>query len=630
MTKSQQYTGKDIKALNDRDHVRLRTQIYLGNTHSTTYQIPVLSESSFKLETVEFIPAVYKAIGEIIDNSLDEFAHLNIKNKLLEITANPETGAYTISDNGRGIPIDKHSTGKYTPEVALSSLRAGRNFTDDKEVGVIGQNGVGSACTNYCSSDFEVIIQRDGTRYHQKFIDGAQKISTPKLTKTLSKETGTTIKFQLDAQVFESVALPEILVKNRAIEIAMTNPGLTVEYNGEKFKFKNGLAEIVERFGKDKFHIFTIDEPNVTGEFYILFDTQTSIDEMMFTWINSSMLFDGGKINTQFFNAFFDKVIGQLEREAKKQKSEVTRNDVRENLLVFANIRVKNPEYDSQAKTRLTGPDLRKELNGMLETQWKKFVQKNHVWLASVLEKANERHHINENKKAINDHQKGLNRRVVGLLDATSRDRSECQILITEGDSAKSQISEVRNPKTTAAFALSGKINNVYGNTPAQALKMEKLTTLLTAIGLTPGKRAARNTLNYSKIVIATDSDFDGDDIFTLLINMFYQFWPELFDKQYPPIIHRLVAPNVCLIKGNQRIHFTTRAEYDREKNKYTGYTVRYYKGLGSMAPADWEMILSGKTNTLVSILDDGQIGNTMNLLFSENADARKAWLTTE
>jgi DNA topoisomerase-2 len=206
----------------------------------------------------------------------------------------------------------------------------------------------------------------------------------------------------------------------------------------------------------------------------------------------------------------------------------------------------------------------------------------------------------------------------------------ECQILITEGESARSQITQARDPRTTAAFALTGKINNVYGTTPAQALKMGKITELLAAIGLTPGKKATVGDLNYGKIVIATDADFDGDDIFTLLINLFHHFWPELFDKKNTPVVYRLIAPNVCLAKGKQRIHFPRRSDYDKVKDKYSGYEVRYYKGLGSMAKEDWEMVLSGKTDTLIPFYDDGMMEGALTLLFSDNSEARKKWLTVE
>lgn len=629
MAKDKRYTGADIQALSDREHVRLRTQIYLGNMHPTEYTIPLLTEDQLRIQQVEFIPAVYKAINEVIDNALDEFSHLTSKIKLLKLDAKPDIGWYSVGDNGRGIPIDKHPTGLPTPQVALGSLKAGRNFTDDKEVGVIGQNGVGAACTNYCSTEFDVTIHRDGKKYYQRFTDGANKASTPKISAVTSPGTGTTVSFQLDPEVFKSVALPEELVRNRAIEIAMTNPDVTVEYNGQRYRYKRGLLELVTQIAADKmFYSFTVDEPTLVGEVFIVLNAHDNPDEVMYTWVNSSLLFDGGKVNTQFFNALFERVGSHLEKEAKKTKTEVTRNDMRHGLLVLANLKVRNPEYDSQAKTRLTGPDLRKEVNLMLESQWKAFTKRADAWFQAVLERANERHHRQADKEAQKEHEKKMSKRVPGLLDATSRNRSECQILITEGDSARSQITQARDPETTAAFALMGKINNVYGATPAQALKMGKITELLAAIGLTPGKRAVRSDLNYGKIVIATDADYDGDDIFTLLINLFHHFWPELFDPKYPPIVYRLIAPNVCLVKGKQRLHFPRRHEYEQVKDKYRGYEVRYYKGLGSMTPEDWEMILSGKTDTFIPFADDGKMNDVLKLLFSDNSDARKVWLT--
>lgn len=628
MAKNTSYTGKDIKSLTDREHVRLRTQVYLGNMHPASYLIPDLSSDELVIRQIEFIPAVYKAVGEVIDNSIDEFAQITSKTKTLTIEADPSAGKYVVADNGRGIPIDKHETGKYTPEVAIGTMKAGRNFTDEKETGVIGQNGVGAACTNYCSTDFEVTIHRDGKKYFQKFVDGANKVSNPKITASAAKKTGTQIAFQLDPQVFGDVALPEELVRNRAIEIAMTNPDVVVVYNDEKFRFKSGMSEVVSKFSNGKSFVFTLDEEHVYGEFYIMFDAVDSIDETMFTWVNSSLLFDGGKCNTQFFNALFDATISHLEKEAKKHKAVVTRNDVRQGMLVFANIQLRNPEYDSQAKTRLTGPDLRKELTAMIQNNWKSFVRKNGDWLSEVLQRATERHHRQENKKAIDEHQKTLRKKVPGLLDATSKYRGECQVLITEGLSAKSQISEARDPSTTAAFALTGKINNVYGSTPAQVLKMGKVTDLLSAIGLTPGKKAVRSELNYGKVVIATDADYDGADIFTLLVNLLYQFWPELFDKKYEPIVYRMVAPNICAVKGKQRIHFAQRSEYEKVKDKYKGYEIKYYKGLGSMSREDWDMILSGKTDTLIPIVDDGKMKDTLKLLFGDDADCRKEWLT--
>ncbi len=637
MAKDKSYTASDIVSLTDNQHVRMRTQIYLGSMHPTTYTIPLLSENTLKIEEVTFIPAVYKAINEIIDNSLDEFSQITSKIKLLKINASPDTGLYTVSDNGRGIPIEKkiETTGRtkkevWTPEIALSHLRAGRNFTDDKEVGTIGQNGVGSSCTNFCSTDFEVVIRRDKQRYYQKFSDGATKISKPTITADQSKTTGTELTFQLDPLVFKDVSLPDSLIHNRAMEISLMNPDLIVEYNGEKLKHKKGLQEYIDRIAKDKItYKFEVNENNVQGEIYVVCDGHDGLDELAFTWVNSSFLFDGGKCNTQIFNLIFDRVGNHLEREAKKLKAEVTRNDIRKGLLVFANLKIKNPEFDSQSKTRMVGPDLRKELTNVIDSNWKSFAKTTSSWLANILERANERYHHSENKKAIDDHEKQIKKKikVPGLLDAKSCNRFECKILITEGLSAKAQISEARDPQTTAAFALTGKINNTYGCSAAQVLKMGKLTDLLAILGLTPGKKADRSTMRYGQVIVATDADQDGANICTLLLNMFFQFWPELFHKDYEPVFYRLMSPNIIASKGNRRVHFTTKADYDRIKDKYKGWDISYCKGLGGLEKIDWITILSG-ADYLIPFIDDGHMKEVFELLFGNDSDGRKSWLT--
>ena len=629
MAKDKQYTSKDILVLSDRDHVRMRTNIYFGNMTPTMYALPMLTEDTFELSNIEFIPAVYKAIGEILDNAVDEFTHIGGSKKLLTIHAKPDIGWYSISDNGRGIPIDMHETGLPTPQVALGSLKAGRNFTSEQTIGILGTNGVGAACTNYCSTQFDVVIHKSGKKYSQQFLNGADKVSKPKIVTDDSTTTGTQVSFQLDPLVFKNVALPEQLIRNRAIEIAMTNPDVTVDYNGQKYRFKQGLLDLVTQIAADKqFYCFEINEPTVTGQIFIVLDAHTEIDQQMYTWVNSSLLLDGGKCNTQFMNALTDHVAKSLERAAKKSKTEINQNDVRAGILVLASLKIKSPQYDSQAKTRLSGPDLRKEMNNILDTHWNMFSKSAGRWLADVLSRAELRHHRKVDKDAVDKHEKTKRKNVAGLLDATSKDRSSCRVLLTEGLSAQSQICEARDPTTTAAFALTGKINNVYGATVSQILKMGKVADMLAAIGLTPGKKAMRGSLNFGQIVIATDADYDGDDIFTLLINIFYQCWPELFDPAYEPIVFRLIAPNVCLVKGKQRIHFTRRVDYEKVKDKYKGYEVNYFKGLGSMGMEDWEMILTGKTDTMIPIINDGNFDKTMKLLFSDDADVRKEWLT--
>jgi len=197
---------------------------------------------------------------------------------------------------------------------------------------------------------------------------------------------------------------------------------------------------------------------------------------------------------------------------------------------------------------------------------------------------------------------------------------------IISHNSAKSSLREVRTADTMGMMPLRGKVNNVYGATIAEILKMGKVENLFAAMGLIPGKKADRLTMRFSKMIISTDADPDGSDIFSLLINMFYTLWPNLFDPKNP-FVYRLVVPNICAVKGKKRVHFINRLEYESVREQYKGWEILHYKGLGSMERDDWKMIMDDLENFLLPIVDDGVMPDALELLFSENAAARKDWL---
>lgn len=622
MAKNTDYNSSDIKVLTDQEHVRLRLGMYAGSSKDTQYTIPNFDNPfKFSATDISFTPASYKLFSEIVDNSQDEHAQLNKKNKY--ITINSEDDVITISDNGRGIPIDKHSSGIHTPQLVFGSLRSGRNFSDDKQSGVIGQNGMGSSITCICSEFFNVTINRDGKKYIQTFNDGCTKVSKPKITKGPAKKTGTTVSYKLDPSLFETVSIPNQLMVNRAREVAFNNPGLEVEYNGTKFKYNNGLEDIVKEFSKS---YFKFSDGNM--DFFIITDAHIGIDERMFTWVNGSLLFDGGICNTQFLNAFIDAAVNNTKTLAKRNKCVITKNDIKENLLILGTMRVSDPEYDAQSKTRLTGPNLRKEMVSIVNDNWKTFSRKNKDWIESVLNRAIKRHRKDTTDTLAKEIQKQSRKKIPGLLDATDKVRYNCNLLITEGLSASAGIAEVRDPKTIATLPLTGKINNVHGANASQLSKMSKTIDLLSAIGLIPGKPASRSSLRFGKIISATDADPDGGDIFVLLINLLYNFWPDLFDPNKDPIVFRLSVPNIVAVKGSKRVLFSTVDDFRKVEKKYNGWEISYYKGLGSMVSDDWDSLLANIDDHLIPIQDDGNMKDTLELIFGNDTNARKEWLS--
>ena len=188
---NKKYSADDIKVLSDREHVRLRTAIYLGSTEETSYEIPIFEKNDIKIKQKHFIPALYKAINEILDNSIDELTQLKKKDKKISLMHDTIRNRYKICDNGRGVPIDLHpQTNRYTPETVFTELRSGRNFDDDaKDSGVIGTNGVGSSCVAMISEEFRVQIKRDNKFYEQTYYDGTNKIEEPAINTYKGKDT---------------------------------------------------------------------------------------------------------------------------------------------------------------------------------------------------------------------------------------------------------------------------------------------------------------------------------------------------------------------------------------------------------------------------------------------------------
>jgi DNA gyrase subunit B len=625
-----EYTSKDIQKLSDSEHCRLRLDMYFGQTSPGSFPILSLDDDGCNIEEVEFVPATLKSIIEITDNCIDELTQSNVPNKRVDIKCNPETGEYDIKDNGRGVPIDKHDTGDYTPQIVFGEFRSGRNFKEGKEQGVRGRNGIGSSATNFCSEQFKVVIHRDGKRYTQTFKEGGTKKTKPSI---IAKDSGsgTQLKFKLDPQVFKDVSLPPSLVDNWAKDIAYTNPGVSVSLNKSRYKFKNGFEDTLKRMCSKTggtLTTLTTSTPKATMKVHVVTGVDVDTDNYIFCYVNSGYLFNGGVCNTQINNAFHTQIQNGLAARCKKEKCKVEKQDINHNVLIIADIKVSDPEFDAQSKLRLTGPNLRLEINKMFEDAWTMFNRKNKAWLEEVFQRSYDRHHAHSNTSAIKNAQKNLKRKIATLTDCSSKNREDCSILITEGLSAAASITEVRDPATIATFALTGKINNVYGCKAHELTKMGKLTDLMTSIGLIPGVKADPNNLRYGRIVIATDADPDGSSIFNLLINLFYSQWPELFAIN-DPMIYRLIAPNVVAEKGNKRLYYPNKQEYDAAKGKLKGYDISYLKGLGGLTKDMWDAVLNDERNYL-PIWDDGEMGTILKLLFDNDAEKRKVWLTND
>lgn len=441
---SKKYTADDIKVLSDREHVRLRTSIYLGSTEETEFIVPIFNDDKIEIKHKVFIPALYKSLNEIIDNAIDELTQLKKKDKRIYIKYDTNRDMFKVCDNGRGVPIDLHpQTGKYTPETVFTELRSGRNFEDNqKDSGVIGTNGVGSSCVAMISDEFSVEIKRDKKIYQQTYKKGTEIIEEPFLNHYNGKDTGTCVEFKFDESLeqFKTIKIDEELVQNRACEVALNNNDIKVDFElvrgderiEKEYFFKNGFKDYISNI-TDKFFEFKINEDEFSAKYYILTDLYSGIDEKIFVYVNSSLLFEGGTAVNFFFNSFFNNVVNALKKETKKKKIELNKNDVRQNLLVIGFVKMKNPRYDNQSKTRLISQEIKKYIEKMVEKDINNFIKQNPEWVEEVMDRALFRQKIADMAE-VKKKQKQKKGKPVKLVDAYSKRRELCSIAFAEGD----------------------------------------------------------------------------------------------------------------------------------------------------------------------------------------------------
>lgn len=615
----------EIKKLTDYEHARIRPQMYLGSTSILTQEIISYEDGVPVLKEFTWTPAAFTAFREILDNSLDEILGHGYGNRI-DVTYNEADLSFTIKDNGRGIPIEwdeKENSHKVT--MVLTNARAGRNFGERNEVA--GTNGIGASVVNFCSERFDVTVQRDGLKFQQQFLEGEKElqISPPKIKEIKSDNTYTEISAKLSREVFPDAVLPEKFIRDRIYEIAVFNPNLTVYYNGEKIK--TGATIEKSLFGKEKVMSFSIIEDGFRSNFYIK-PHFTNSSEYMFSFVNNIPAFNGGSHMDAFRKQFISGVLEALTKESKRRKLQPNRSDVNEGLLILNHTRMNAPNFDSQSKTRLINDEPAKIINQSINVEEiSKVLKKHSDWVNEIYERCAIRTNKKELSEIASANRKVSRRKIPKLRDATSSNRQECILFLAEGDSAISGMSSVRDSKIHAGMPLRGKVLNVTGESPKKILDNKELADVMSAIGLAIGVKAKRENLRYGKIYIACDEDEDGKNISALIINFFYNFWPELFTDKEDPFINVFRTPFIIAQKGDERKYWYGDNYHEFDPEKVKGYTITRAKGLGSLQDPDWEYAL--KSPKLYPIIDDGKMKESLDLIFNgARADDRKEWLS--
>lgn len=583
--------SRNFKKLSHVEHVRMRTGMWLGQNSLSTFEQHFFTRDNSGTYEVSHdelsdIPAKIKCLDEACMNCVDEYRkNLNDKsipekdkmNKLI-VQLSTDRKRVTIQDNGRGIPAD-NAEGVYL------HLMYGENFDDlAKEDHVAGQNGVGISLVRMVSSFFRVKTINGGKAYkklftihddvkkvirsfklskedqervflyydeHGNFVDCPQltadqikqlkapsdKTGMTAVVESAKKEDhGTTVEFELNPAYFNNldVAFNIDLVKQYLQDIAMSNPGLEVVFihksGKEKYKFKKGFDEI---FSNSEMIYYKMDYVDKTSPSQINMDTFVVVGQnKTLTWVNSIFCPQGGSAIEYLENRLCDEVRkkSQIVSLEKKLNTQCTRNDVRSCFHMYVNLRILNPRFKSQDKSYLIN-DLNEDIRKAVDKHLDKLLKKTGLLeeIKMVMERRTQ-------MKQLEDAQKGLRKasrnNIPKLMPPTGKPNDVGRILfIGEGDSAIAGLRPARNPKLHGLFPLRGKPLNCKGMSLAKAMQNEEMKNIVAILGLPLDQKVKSvDELNYDRVSIITDADFDGYAIRSLMLSFFYEYWPELFD----------------------------------------------------------------------------------------------------
>lgn len=601
--------AEEFKVLNDREHAMQRPQMYLGSVQCEE-QFGIIG---YRYQSKNVVPALIKMIEEPIQNSVDEFirtsgTHANKIDVSIKLVAND--WVVTITDNGRGIPVEKIGD-NYRPVIAWTSLRAGSNFDDSTRVG-IGANGVGASLTNIFSKRFTGITEDGKKRLILQCSDNMSEID---YRITASSKRGTTVEFipDLDRFGLTSITQDQLdVLRERLVNLAICFDKIKFTFNDEDIAFKSH-SEFAKGFSD---HAFSHQSGDVM---YVVAPSGDDEEFRHTSYINGIWMKNGGVHIDQFVATITSEMIPLIKR---KWKIDVPANQIKQHLLVGMWVRnFKNPKFDSQSKERLTNTVAEvKNFFGFeaIAPKIAKHILSNPAFIDPIIaailykkQKADER----ELEKAQKQNKKV---RVINHIAAQSSDPERRTLFLTEGLSAIGQLIEVRDPQTVGGFPLKGKPMNVRGMKPSDIMKNKEMSELMAIIGLELNKPA--KNLNYGRIAILTDSDMDGAACCCLLVN-FFQMWPDLFEDNR---IYRCETPLYLCKKGKQEKWFYTKKEFDDFDS--TGYNVDYAKGLGSLPKEVYQEAINNPRLVRLDISTSSD-NEALVMAFGDDSNARKEWL---
>ena len=611
-----EYTADNIQVLEGLEAVRKRPAMYIGD----------VSERG-----------LHHLVYEVVDNSIDEALAGHCNHIVVTIH---KDNSISVLDNGRGIPTDYHEKEKRSAlEVVLTVLHAGGKFDKDSYKVSGGLHGVGVSCVNALSANLRAEVFRDGIHYMQEFEYGKPVYSVKEVGKTDYR--GTLIWFKPDNSIFIATEYKFSTLATRLKELAFLNKGITLEIvdereekeNGEflkeKYYSEEGLKDFINYLdgGREKIMEHAIymegEKENVPVE--IVMQYNTSFTENIHSYVNNINTIEGGthlagfrRALTRTLKKYADE--SKMLEKLEKQKIEISGDDFREGLTAIISVKVAEPQFEGQTKTKLGNNEVMGIVDQMVGEMLRNYLEENPKDAKEIVNKvilaATARHAARKARELVQRKNVFSGGGLPGKLwDCSSKKSEECELYLVEGDSAGGTAKQGRDSKFQAILPLRGKILNVEKAIPHKVFDSDEIKNIYTALGVSIGTEEDSKALNleklrYGKIIIMTDADVDGSHIATLILTFFFRYMKELIEFGH---VYIATPPLYLIKKGKQEQYVwsdkereTITAEFTSNGTNTAGLHIQRYKGLGEMNETQlWETTMNPKTRTLRQVTID-------------------------
>ncbi|MDU5570027.1 MAG: DNA topoisomerase (ATP-hydrolyzing) subunit B [Peptoniphilus harei] len=619
------YDASDIQVLEGLDPVRKRPGMYIGSTGPR---------------------GLHHLVYEVVDNSIDEALAGICDHIIIKINKN---GSVEITDNGSGIPVAIHpQTGKSTVETVLTILHAGGKFNNSAYKVSGGLHGVGVSVVNALSNKLVATVKRDGKIYRQEFSKGIRKSELEVIGETKKEDTGTTIYFEPDDTIFETVEFSDEVLSKRFREMAFLNKGIKIEFIDERkdlreiFHYEGGIKSFVEFINHKKKpvhdEIIYIDEVREETAVEIAIQYTDSYSEVVLSFANNINTEEGGSHLSGFRSALTRTLndYGRKNNIIKEKEENLSGEDVREGISAVISVKLPDPQFEGQTKAKLGNSETRGIVDSVLSEDLAVFLEENPKVGKQILDKALSARRAREAARKARDLTRKKNNlesmTLPGkLADCQNDDPGRNEIFLVEGNSAGGSAKDGRDSAYQAILPLRGKIMNVEKARLDKMLNSSEIRAMITAFGTGIGEEFNIEKLRYEKIIIMTDADVDGAHIMTLLLTFFFRYMKPLIEEGH---VYVAQAPLFGIEKGTKILRYCHNEkelrlalkEYDDAK-----INIKRYKGLGEMDPEQlWETTMNPDNRLLLKVnIDDlSEADDTFTVLMGTEVEPRREFIT--